>query len=63
MEVLIAKEKFNKKKRTTVVISNRTLDIFNKLYVEHHQMLSCVCSTITIHFLKYHLVQRKKILI
>ncbi|CAF3504247.1 unnamed protein product, partial [Rotaria sp. Silwood2] len=23
-------------------------------------MLSCVRSTITIHFLKYHLVQRKK---
>ncbi|CAF0991108.1 unnamed protein product [Adineta steineri] len=37
-------------KPTTVIVSDITLDLYNKLYTEHHQTLSCPCSTITIPY-------------
>ncbi|CAF0862711.1 unnamed protein product [Adineta steineri] len=39
-----------KTKPTTVILSDITFDLYNKLYVEHHQTLSCPCSTITIPY-------------
>ncbi|UJR19493.1 hypothetical protein I4U23_022622 [Adineta vaga] len=37
----------------TIIISNITPDIFNQLYFEHNQTLSCPCSTITIPYKKF----------
>ncbi|CAF1147349.1 unnamed protein product [Adineta steineri] len=39
-----------KKESKTVVIKNITPDIFNKLYLEHGQSLSCPCSTVMIPY-------------
>ncbi|UJR19648.1 hypothetical protein I4U23_022782 [Adineta vaga] len=37
----------------TVVISNITPDIFDQLYAEHGQALTCPCSTITIPYINF----------